>query len=458
MYIIKTTYIHLLLIISAMVLLSCEKLIEVSDPINQITRDQVFTDLNTANAALDNLYMEMQANSMFGGRGLGALMGAYTDDLDAHFQPSSLDNLNIYFNQIVPSNAVVLTLWNNAYKEIYTANAIIKGIDESTGISVNDKRRVKGEALLIRTMVYFHLQRIFGDVPYTIFTDFEVNRSLFRMPSSELYEKLHQDIATAVELLEDNYRNAERIYLNKKAAQLVQANMYLTIGKFQAAEEVCRTILATSIYSIQQDLSKVFKKNGNHIIWQLKPLNANQSVPETGIFYFTAVPPPAYSLTANLVNSFEDTDLRKIQWITKLQGSGTSYFRNEKYKNFITNTDEYSIVMRIEELYFILAEALVKQDKLSEASSYLNMIRTRSGLSPLTNNLDKDGFIVELLKEKRREFFTEQGMRFFDLKRNARLNTLNAIKPNWKSFHQLWPIPQAEMLLNPNLKPQNQDY
>lgn len=459
MNILKAIYIFIVAITMSTALTSCEKMIEVDDPINQITREQVFADVNTANAALDNLYMELQANSMFGRR-LGALLGAYTDDLDAHFPPSSssMDNLNVYFNQVIPSNSEVLSLWNNAYKEIYVANAIISGVDQTTSISIADKRRIKGEALLIRTMIYFQLQRVFGDIPYTISTDYQENKTLSRMPSTEFYLKLQQDISSAVDLLEDNYRNAERIYLNKKAAQLVQANIYLTLGKFQAAEEVCRTILATSIYNIQQDVSKAFKKNGNHIIWQLKPLIANQAVPETGIYYFSSAPPPAYSLSINLVNTFEEVDLRKQQWITKVQGNGVSFYRNDKYKNYATNADEYSVVMRLEEVYFVLSEALANQDKIIEARSFVNMIRVRSGLSPVSNNLDKNAFIGELLKEKRREFFAEQGLRFFDLKRNSRLQELTAIKPNWQQFHQFWPLPQNEMQLNPNLKPQNQGY
>ena len=112
------------------ILNSCEKMIEVENPINQISTQQVFSDVNTANAALNNLYLELQANSMFSGgnRGVGALLGTYADDLDAYFQPSSMDHLNIYLNQVVPTNSVVLSVWNNAYKEIYTPMRSLKGL------------------------------------------------------------------------------------------------------------------------------------------------------------------------------------------------------------------------------------------------------------------------------------------------------------------------------------------
>ena len=50
------------------------------------------------------------------------------------------------------------------------------------------------------------------------------------------------------------------------------------------------------------------------------------------------------------------------------------------------------------------------------------------------------------------------GKRFFDLKRAGKLNELLPAKPNWKPFHQLWPVPQKELLLNPAMNPQNTGY
>jgi len=456
---IQSTYIMSVLMAFS-ILNSCEKMIEVEDPINQISTQQVFSDANTANAALNNLYLELQANSLFSGsnRGAGALLGTYADDLDAYFPPSSMDNLNMHLNQVVPTNSVVLSVWNNAYKEIYTANAIIEGIDHSTGIADSDKRRIKGEAILVRTMVYFNLQRIFGDVPYTTVTDYEINRKLSKLPSAELLMKLEQDINLAVSLLQDSYRNAERIYLNKKAAQLVQANILLNAGKYSEAEVVCKNILASPLYAIQQDVTKVFKKSSTNIVWQLKPINANQSVPETGIYFFSSAPPIAYALSSNLISTFESTDLRKQKWTTPLSAGGVTFYRNDKYRNFVTNADEYSVVMRIEEVHFILGEALAKQNKVSEAATYINTIRTRSGVSAFSNTLTPQAFMTELLKEKRREFFAEQGLRFFDLKRNNSLASLAMVKPSWQTYHQLWPLPQNEIILNPNLNPQNNGY
>ena len=64
---------------------SCEKLIEVELPSNQIASDQVFVDVQTADAALAGLYSGLRDNSPFAGDQSGRLLGLYTDDLDFLF-------------------------------------------------------------------------------------------------------------------------------------------------------------------------------------------------------------------------------------------------------------------------------------------------------------------------------------------------------------------------------------
>ena len=93
-----------------------------------------------------------------------------------------------------------------------------------------------------------------------------------------------------------------------------------------------------------------------------------------------------------------------------------------------------------------------------DAVPFVNKTRQRAGLPTLSSGIGKDLLLAEILNENRREFFTEMGHRFLDLKRNDRLSVLTASKPNWKEFHRAWPIPQKELLLNSNLNPQNTGY
>jgi hypothetical protein len=62
------------------------------------------------------------------------------------------------------------------------------------------------------------------------------------------------------------------------------------------------------------------------------------------------------------------------------------------------------------------------------------------------------------LEERRHEFFTEYGHRFFDLKRYGALDVvLPVTKAGWNTTDGDWPIPERDVLSNPNLT-QNPGY
>jgi hypothetical protein len=304
---------------------------------------------------------------------------------------------------------------------------------------------------------YFYLQQLFDEIPYTNSLDYEYNRNLSKTGPSALLEQLESDLTEAISLLTDNYRDAERIYPNRKAAELLLARIYLQQGKWALAEQLAETILQSPLYQFQTNINEVFHKSGTHILWQLKPQNSGNATKEAEIYYSTSSP-NIYAITQDLVDSFEDVDLRKQSWITRITYNGNTWYRMDKYKNRSgSNTNEYSVILRLEEVYFILAEALAKQNRYSEALPYLNATRVRAGLTAYTS-LSGENFSNELLAEKRREFFTEFGHRFIDLKRWNKLSVLSAVKSNWADYKKSWPLPQSELLLNPNLYPQNTGY
>ena len=95
---------------------------------------------------------------------------------------------------------------------------------------------------------------------------------------------------------------------------------------------------------------------------------------------------------------------------------------------------------------------------MSGATADLDAIRTLAGL-PNTTAVTQQELLDAILQERRVELFTEGGHGFFDLKRAQQLDAaLDAIKPGWNSTDALLPLPEAELLLNPNLLPQNPGY
>lgn len=451
--------IYLFFCIGALLLTACEDLIDVGYPSNQLGTPQVFEDAQTANAALAYLHTFVRDRSVMSGgsfTGMGTLGGMYADELDCYFFDQN-GYRDIYHNQLQETNTAIANVWSVSYQQIYYANAVIYGVEQSATLSDDDKNRIKGEALLVRSLIYFYLQQLFGDIPYTASLDYEYNRTIAKTEASALLTQLEKDVTEAVTLLEDDYRDAERIYPNRKAAQLLLARIYLFQEDWLSAEQIAKKIIQSPLYHYEADIDEVFHKSGRHILWQLKPQNSGDATSEGTHYYFANSAPPNFALTQDLVDAFADNDLRKQVWIATVTVNGQSWSRPYKYKNRENNTNEYSIMFRLEEVYFIMAETLARQNKVDEALPYLNASRERAGLTPLTS-LSKEAFIDELLAEKRREFFTESGHRFLDLKRWGRLDDLTALKPNWKDYKQIWPLPQSELLMNPNLYPQNTGY
>ena len=452
--------IYIIYFLGALFLASCENMIEVDNPTNQLGTPQVFEDTQTANAALTGLYASLRDRSVITGGsyiGIAPLLASYADDLDCYYYDQN-GVVDLSRNLQQETNSTIESIWETTYQQIYYANAIIYGTQHSKTLTDEDKNRLRGEAILLRSLLYYYLQELFGDIPYTAGTDYEYNRSLAKTSKEELLSKLVTDLKEAITYLSDDYHNPERIYPNRKVAELLLARIYLIQKEWTLAEQTAGDILQSPLYEFQNDIQEVFHKSGSHILWQLKPKNNGDATSEATFYYFTGAAPNSYALTDDLVNTFTDDDLRKQFWMTPVSFNDEFWYRPDKYKNLAgTNTNEYSVVFRLAEVYFIMAESLIKQNRYDEALPYLNATRERAGLTALTS-LSDDDFIAELLAEKRREFFTEFGHRFFDLKRLEQLNKLLDTKPNWEDYKSVWPLPQNELLLNVNLYPQNTGY
>lgn len=452
----KITVIAVFYVLTAM--MSCEKMLEVDLPENQMLSETVFQDAQTANSVLSGLYAGLWEASPIAGDQSGRILSLYTDDLTYYAVNATNGLPEISNNTLIDTNQFVSSMWSAAYQKIYVSNSIIEGLENSSSISTAEKSRMTGEALTIRSVLFFYLQQIYGDIPYPVTTNYQINQSIAKTNSEEVLQRIESDLQEAVELLPDQYRSAERIFINKKAAQLMLAKVQMQRSKYAVAESTLKAVIQSSLYQFQNDITKVFLKSGTHIIWQLKPKNSGDPVREATIYYFVNVAPSSMSLSPALVSSFQTGDLRKQYWMAPVTVAGTTWYRAEKYKARSANTTENSIVFRLEEAYLLLAESLAKQNKTAEALSYINPIRQRAAQPLLTGTVSQNILLDEILKENRKEFFTEMGRRFIDLKRAGQLNTLQTTKPNWKNFHQVWPLPQKELLMNANMNPQNAGY
>ncbi|AJH15332.1 RagB/SusD family nutrient uptake outer membrane protein [Myroides profundi] len=438
-----------------LLLQSCEQMIEIDLPTDQIATEGIFKDKRTARSALANLYINLRESSIYSGnsQGIGSQLGLYTDELDPITIPPTEDSSLLYNNMIDPTRYVLSTFWNTSYSHIYAINAFINGISKSDALLEEDRTKLIAEAKILRAMYYQAITQIFGDVPYTASTDYKTNITIKKTPVIEILKLIEQDLLQTIEDLPYSYRSSNRYYPNKAVAELILAKNYLLQKKYDKAEFYSKLIIDNPLYSLEYDLSKTFKNTAKSTLWQLSN-NSNITATYEANNYIMLVSDWKYKLSTSLLNSFDNKDLRKTNWTNEYPN--TNKFYAFKYKNYTANSNECSILFRIEEAYFIMAEALIYQNKEQEAISYINPIRHKAGLTDLPNTIDQEEIIYKMLEESKKEFFLEHARRFFDLKRNNKLYLLKATKANWQDKHALLPYPEKEILINPNLNPQNE--
>ena len=111
-----------------------------------------------------------------------------------------------------------------------------------------------------------------------------------------------------------------------------------------------------------------------------------------------------------------------------------------------------AFVIRLAEMYLIVAEAELNLGNMGDATEYFNEVRRRAALPGHEDDMEiAEGAldIDMILDERAREFAGEQ-LRWFDLKRTdklvERVRAWNPdASPNIQSYHRLRPIPQAQL-------------
>lgn len=453
----KITYNLLMGVLFLITLISCENLLEVDSPETLTVTEQVFSDDATAEAAVRGIYADMVSGHVFSGdqNSVLALAGLSSDEL-FHPPGSNIEAVQFQENNLLSDNQLILNLWDNIYKSVYAANALMEGLEASTGLTAGTRKEFMGEALFIRAFCHFYLVNLFGEVPLVTTTDYRVNTVISRTGITEVYEQIEEDLLLAIEFLD--WDDGERVRPNQGAAMALLARVYLYRESWAEAEHWTTEVINDNSYELVE-LDEITLSNNREAIWQLHSSSPTvNAATQEGIYF--GIPSVFNALREETVDAFESGDLRKMEWIRM---DASTFYAPFKYKVMGSGTDrsEYSTILRLAELYLIRAEARTQQNKLSEAMADLDVIRDRAGLSLISETnpgIGQSDLLKVIMHERRVEFFTEWGHRWLDLKRTGQAATvLNPIKPGFTSEDELYPIPQQELNNNPNLE-QNAGY
>lgn len=457
---IKATY--LLILTTALTAASCKKFVEVPEPPNQLITTSVFTDDNTATAALTGIYSRMM-ESLGGCVGQMSMnLGLAADELINYSNDEY--QRQFYENALSIDNNRIEGIWGSGYDGfysfIYFANAAIEELNASTQVSPPVKNMLVGEAKFVRAFSLFYLVNLFGNVPLPLTTDYVANATLPRIASAQVYEQIVTDLKEAQSLLPSNhaFSGGERIRPTTWAATALLARVYLYSKDWAAAEEQATTVINnTGLFQLNSNLNEVFLANSTETIWQLQPVSPGYNTWD-GLNFVLESNPDNVSLDPDFVIDIDSTDQRKTNWIGALDNNNTQYYYANKYKKKNGyDVTEYYMVFRLAEQYLIRSEARAQQNNVNGAKDDLNMIRSRAGLDETSAN-EQTTMLTAIAGERRIELFCEFGHRWLDLKRTEQADAvLGTQKPNWKTTAILFPLPKNEILNDPNLT-QNPGY
>jgi starch-binding outer membrane protein, SusD/RagB family len=441
-------------VLSIMTLAACEDFVTIDPPRTALVKANVFNQDDTAEATILDIYYQLRTSGFASGtlQGVSFITSLSSDEQISYYDPtpiSTVEFLQFNQNELKPDNSFVRRLWADIYATIYKTNAVIEGIESSTGMSADMKKQLTAEAKFIRAFCNFYLVNLWGDAPLTLSTNYAVNSNITRTNKDLIYQQIITDLLEAKSSLPDDYTHAgnERVRANKWVATALLARVYLYQQDWQNAASMASEVISVSTYELLSNLSTVFLINSKEAILQWW---SNTRTSERDTFRF--LNNPSYgAIRPELIAAFEAGDKRKSTW-TSLRPTGL--YSTQKYISITSNPPtEYSTVFRLAEQFLIRAEARTQQGDLAGAQADLNKIRTRAGLANTTATT-KETLLLAIEQERRVEFFNEWGHRWLDLKRTGRAEAILAsLKPQLSATALLFPIPESE--INNNLGLQN---
>lgn len=171
--------------------------------------------------------------------------------------------------EVDPTNGDVNDTWRPKYEGISRCNATIRLATASTALSDADKKRILGEARMLRGHYYFELKKLFNSVPYVDET-LDFGKGIEAVKNSpNFWDKIEADFKFAMDNLPETQSQAGRVNKWAAATYLAKANLYQ--GKFAQAKTLFDQIIANGKttngkkYALVASFPEVFNaENDNH--------------------------------------------------------------------------------------------------------------------------------------------------------------------------------------------------
>lgn len=483
---------------------SCSKSF-LDDPTPQngdITDNIIFSTKAGARNALTGIYWIFRSEDFngYGGpaTGAGVLTNRGLQTTMFHFEMKGNDILDVYDGTYWWGNestwiegyyhrnadgSRTVQIWDMFYAAINNANAVIQQAENISDATEEEKTKIVAEARAIRAYCYFWLARVY-QTSYSVNPDAAAvpintepaNKESYGNPRAslrEVYELVTQDIDFAVANLDA--QRSRKFQINKNVAQAFASMIYQELAMQDASlwdKVISNAQAAVSGFPLMSNTQ--YAQGFNNIenpewIWGL-PVPSDQSLTYYSIYSFMDQENGYYKniyATSELFDLYTETDSRRELLVNP--GYGPSYPRYQNYTNKFKSRaaglmEGDIILIRSAQLLLIEAEAYVHKNEQQKAVDKLFELQSLRDpdAEKLSASLSKDELIDEILNERRRELYGENGGLYFDYKRlkktfqrtgnHSHLVTIEPGDVRW-----VYKLPQKEINANESLSEADQN-
>ncbi|XCF07489.1 RagB/SusD family nutrient uptake outer membrane protein [Tamlana crocina] len=499
-------YLFLLLVLP---IIGCSDLEE--EPVSVLSPDGFFQSIQDVQTAINGSYGNM-AEEAFWGRKFSLPLMLRSDMVGIGDQGTAGRRKDHDNFTVADDNGMITEFWPRTYQIIAGANEAIAGA-ATLGDSEERLNPVVAQAYFVRAYTYFHLVRLFGDLPYLDAPVQEIAAAsqISKTPAADVYANIISDLEFAKQWLPDTQSSSA--LPSKATAAGYLALVHLTMNNFPDAYSEAKFVIDNEgrfeleLAADFQDLFDATKQSGlNEALFTIdhngfRDDNYGQDyMPAlTGIRgnqfggigggWSVAVP------SIEVYNRWDGRDYRKAVSLdtTGVFNGAVDTFANfpnydarnipsayiAKYARFTGQTSngngrgsEHNYAqLRYAEVLLIAAEALNEVTPgTTEADGYVNRVRARarngngsSFPADVTPGMSQADFRNMVLEERRWELAFEF-KRWYDIKRRDLGTTAFGTggfeeRPNFNpSRDYLLPLPNDELQRNPNLEPNNPGY
>lgn len=465
---------HIFLLIALVLLvISCGKDFTSLAPISQRNAANFYETATDFQVAINGAYDALQHDDTYG-RSYALLLEMRGDNTEngggSTGLAAALEALD-EFNEI-STDEEIQNAWTGSYRGIARCNVILSRLDQ-VDLDESLENRLRGEALFIRSLLYYNMAVIFGNIPLQLEEVTNPNIEINQVSADVIYGQIAGDLEIAEGLLPATYSAAGDVgRATSGTAATLLGLVELTNGNNSAAEAALRRVVQSNQYQLVPDYAEIWgvaNENNVESIFEIQYTAGGVGEGSGFTDFYTPLGSSGgvgggnapQDLTSEVTTIFDQNNDERF-WgtfdTTGTEGTADFSYWVKKFESVPFgpfDADNNFIVFRYADVLLMLAEAIGESP---EAYGYINEVRDRAELSPISA-ATPGTFEEKLLAERRREF-TFENKRWPDLLRFGMAKPIMAahLFAVESEIKLLYPIPQREIDVAPNQMQQNVEH